>query len=113
MQALELSALRLLGLGYLRRFISVRVLSESGAGALTALHRSQELKAPHKAGACNKFLKMWISSNGALAVGGDRSTPLLRWRTGRLPALFAGCREDALGLVGASRDWKLDDCRGP
>ena len=57
------------------------MLSESGAGALTALHRSQELKALHKAGACNKFLEMWISSNGALGVGGDLSTPLLRWQT--------------------------------
>ena len=56
-------------------------MSESGAGALTALHRSQELKALHKAGACNKFLEMWISSNGALGVGGDLSTPLLRWQT--------------------------------
>ena len=51
------------------------------ADPLTALHRSQELKALHKAGACNKFLEMWISSNSALGVGGDLSTPLLRWQT--------------------------------
>ena len=58
------------------------------ADPLTALHRSQELNALHKAGACNKFLEMCISSNGSLGVGGDLSTPLFRWRTGRLPALF-------------------------
>ena len=56
-------------------------MSERGAGALTALYRLQELKSLHKVGACNKFLEMWISSNGALGVGGDLSTPLLRWQT--------------------------------